>query len=177
MSLAPARLARSFRKRCVKSYQSKLFSYRADPRVPAFDDSAPLLIFDGECVLCSCGVQWMLARDPQGATRFAAIQEPLPRALYAHYGLDADEFETFMVMKDGRAFVRWAGVLAAARNLPSPWKQLGWAGRIVPRFIGDFLYDVLQRHRIRWFGRRATCYVPDPSQRRRFPGAPPPAQA
>ena len=36
------------------------YSYRADTSVPAFDDSEPLLIFDGHCVLCASGVQWML---------------------------------------------------------------------------------------------------------------------
>ena len=35
------------------------YSYRADPAVPRFDDSEALIIFDGHCVLCSSGVQWM----------------------------------------------------------------------------------------------------------------------
>ena len=29
------------------------YSYRADPSVSQFDDSAPIVIFDGMCVLCS----------------------------------------------------------------------------------------------------------------------------
>jgi hypothetical protein len=31
--------------------QAEAYSYRADPQVPKFDDSRPLLIFDGHCVL------------------------------------------------------------------------------------------------------------------------------
>ena len=144
------------------------YSYRSDPSVPSFDDSAPLLIFDGDCVLCSTGVQWMLGRDPTGKTRFAAIQQAIPRALYAHYRLDAERFDTFMVLKDGRPHVRWAGILAAARTLPAPWSRLGAAGRLVPGFIGDALYDVVQRNRIGWFGRRDACFAPSEAQRRRF---------
>ena len=52
---------------------TEAYSYRNDPSVPAFDDSRPLVIFDGECVLCSNGIQWMFARDPKGVTKFAVI--------------------------------------------------------------------------------------------------------
>lgn len=82
---------------------------RNDSTVPPFDDSKPIVIFDGNCVLCSSGVQWMLARDPDGDATFAAIQEPVPRALYGHFGLDADAFDTFMVLKDGVPHLRWRG--------------------------------------------------------------------
>ncbi|MBN9247873.1 MAG: DUF393 domain-containing protein, partial [Hyphomicrobium sp.] len=60
----------------------KAYSYRDDPAVPSFDDTRPLIIFDGLCVLCSGGVQWMLDRDPAGRSQFAVIQDPLPKALY-----------------------------------------------------------------------------------------------
>lgn len=144
------------------------FSYRNDSNVPPFEDTAPILIFDGACVLCSSGVQWMLARDPEGDTRFAAIQEEIPRALYAHYGLDADQFDTFMVLADGAPHLKWSGLLAAARTLPAPWSWLGQAGRLIPAFIGDAIYDVVQRNRIAWIGRRKSCFVPGPSHHRRF---------
>ncbi len=148
--------------------QATPYSYRSDPAVPPFDDAAPLIIFDGECVMCSSGVQWMLARDPNGATRFAAIQEAIPRAIYAHYHLDAERFDTFMVLMNGRPHVRWAGLLAAARALPAPWRWLGQAGRIVPPFIGDRFYDFVQRNRIGWFGRRDVCFAPPQTAQRRF---------
>ncbi len=144
------------------------YSYRADPAVPMFDDSQPLLIFDGLCVLCSSGVQWMLARDPEGTSRFAVIQSPIPRALYAHYGLDADRFDTFMVLSDGVANVKWQGLLAAARSLPAPWRWLGQLGCVVPSLIGDPLYDILQRNRLAWFGSRNACFVPAAAARSRF---------
>jgi predicted DCC family thiol-disulfide oxidoreductase YuxK len=148
--------------------QPEPFSYRTDPRVPAFDDSAALLIFDGHCVLCSGGVQFMLARDPTGTTRFAAIQEPVPKALYAHYGLDAERFDTFMVLQNGVPRVKWSGVCAAARLMPVPWRWLGQMGRLVPRFIGDAIYDFIQRNRIGWLGAREDCFLPDINQRVRL---------
>ena len=140
------------------------YSYRADPSVPPFDDAAPLVIFDGHCVLCARGVQWMLARDPDGTSRFAAVQEPIPQALYRHYGLDAERFDTFMVLVGGVPHLRWAGTLAAARTMPAPWRWLGQIGRVVPNAIGDRIYDLVQRNRIRWFGSRDVCFRPDARQ-------------
>ena len=144
------------------------YSTRCDPSVPAFDDTRPLIIFDGMCVLCSSGVQWMLARDPNGTSQFAVIQDPIPKAIYKHYRLDAAAFDTFLVLCDGIAHTKWAGVLAAARTLPQPWRVLSRLGRAVPRPIGDWIYDIVQRNRLRWFGSRQTCHLPEPSQRARF---------
>ncbi len=144
------------------------YSYRADTGVPSFDDSQPLIIFDGMCVLCSTGIDWMLKRDPSGNTRFAAIQQPVPQALYNHYGLDAARFDTFMVLADGLPHTKWAGVLAAARTLPQPWRALCILGGIVPDRIGNRLYDWVQRNRLGWFGSRATCRMPNANEARRF---------
>ncbi|MCB1519791.1 MAG: DUF393 domain-containing protein [Hyphomicrobiaceae bacterium] len=148
--------------------QRARYSYRSDPTVPVFDDSRPLVIFDGVCVLCSSGVQWMLRRDPDGATQFAVIQSRVPRALYRHYGLDADRFDTFMVLDAGRASTRWSATLAAARTMRAPWRWLGIVGRIVPDVVGNRLYDIVQRNRFDWFGTRSQCFMPKDGERHRF---------
>ena len=110
----------------------------------------------------------MLRRDPNGTSRFAAIQHDIPQALYKHYGLDAEAFDTFMVLAEGVPHVKWDGALAAARTLPAPWSWLGTLGRLVPDFIGDPLYDWVQRNRLRWFGRRSACLMPSALQASRF---------
>lgn len=145
----------------AKQNQFSSHSYRKNPNVPAFDDTVPLIIFDGQCVLCSRGVQWMLARDPKGDTRFVVIQDEIPRALYRHYGLDADSFDTFIVLADGKPYLRWQGVMKAARLMPMPWRFLGQLGCIVPDFLGNPIYDFVQRNRLSWFGTQDVCFVPD----------------
>ncbi|CAA9510767.1 MAG: hypothetical protein AVDCRST_MAG91-1619, partial [uncultured Sphingomonadaceae bacterium] len=39
------------------------WSWRRDPAVPAFPDEHPLIVFDGECVLCSANAQFVLRSD------------------------------------------------------------------------------------------------------------------
>jgi predicted DCC family thiol-disulfide oxidoreductase YuxK len=144
------------------------YSYRSDVSVPTFDDTAPLIIFDGLCVLCSSGVQFMMARDPGGTCRFAAIQNPIAAALYKHYGLDAKRFDTFMVLKDGKSHLKWQGVLAAGKTLGGIWRALATLGHLLPNFIGDRIYDLVQRNRLTWFGSRNTCFAPSENQLHRF---------
>jgi len=62
------------------------YSYRSDRAVPACDDTAPILIFDDVCVLCSAGVFWMIRRTPDGNQKFMSVKAPLARALYALSG-------------------------------------------------------------------------------------------
>jgi predicted DCC family thiol-disulfide oxidoreductase YuxK len=77
------------------------YSYRADPAVPAFPDDKALVVFDGVCVLCSGFAKFILKRDKAFAIRLATAQSSLGQALYRHYGLDANEFESSLVLADG----------------------------------------------------------------------------
>jgi predicted DCC family thiol-disulfide oxidoreductase YuxK len=143
-------------------------SYRTNDGVPAFDDSETIYIFDGYCVLCSEGVKWMIRRDPKGKSKILAVQTPLARAIYSHYALDPDRFDTFLVLKGGVAYAKWRGWLEAAKTMPAPWRWLGFLGHLIPDFIGDPVYDLIQRNRFDWFGRRGDCLVPDATTRARF---------
>ena len=55
--------------------------------------------------------------------------------------------------------------------MPAPWRWLGNAGRIVPGFLGNPVYDLVQRNRFRWFGKRDACLMPDERTKRRLIGA------
>jgi predicted DCC family thiol-disulfide oxidoreductase YuxK len=143
------------------------YSWRRDPAVPAFPDDRPVIIFDGYCVLCSRSAQFVLRHDARGQFRLLAAQTPLGRALYVHYGLDPVDYQTMILIADGvPAFKSEAGIRIAQR-LGFPW-SLAVIMRILPRSWRDRLYDVLAHNRFRVFGRRDTCYLPDPRWADRF---------
>ncbi len=143
------------------------FSYRTDPTVPPFPDDRPVIIFDGKCVLCSRFAQFIMRTDRQRRFRMLAAQSPIGSALYAHLGLDAESYETFILLEEGRARLRSDAALRIFAKLGLPWSLSGVA-RLMPRFVRDKLYDLVARNRLRWFGSRASCYAPDPSDADRF---------
>jgi predicted DCC family thiol-disulfide oxidoreductase YuxK len=143
------------------------YSWRGDPAVPAFPDDRPIVIFDGYCVLCSRSAQFVLRHDPRGMFRLLAAQTPLGRALYIHFGLDPVDYQTMILIADGvPAFKSEAGI-CIAQCLGLPW-SLAAIMRVLPRAWRDRLYDLLAHNRFRMFGRRDTCYLPDPRWADRF---------
>ena len=56
-----------------------------------------------------------------------------------------------------------------AEGLGWPW-SLASCMRILPRPVRDRLYAFVARNRLRFFGRRATCYVPNAGDEDRFLG-------
>jgi predicted DCC family thiol-disulfide oxidoreductase YuxK len=135
--------------------------YRRDPGVPTFPDDRPVIIFDGHCALCAGFARFVLRHDPRGTYRLLPAQSPLGRALYVHYGLDPDNYETNMLLRDGVAWFKSEGSIRMAEGLGMPWSLLAAACRILPRPIRDRLYDLLARNRMRLFGEREACFVPD----------------
>jgi predicted DCC family thiol-disulfide oxidoreductase YuxK len=49
-----------------------------------------------------------------------------------------------------------------------PWRLPAMCGQIVPPPFRDAFYDMVARNRLRWFGAREQCLLPDPSQADRF---------
>ncbi|CCM74729.1 thiol-disulfide oxidoreductase DCC family protein [Rhizobium mesoamericanum] len=143
------------------------YSYRADPGVAYFADDKPLIVFDGECVFCSAWIQFVLRHDTAKRYRFLAAQSPLGEALYRHYGLDGRDYETNLLIEDGRAYFKSGGTIRMAAGLGFPW-SLVKVLRLLPQGFADSVYEVIARNRLRIAGRRATCFVPTPEQRERF---------
>ena len=54
------------------------------------------------------------------------------------------------------------------RYLGGVWTALAWAGRIVPAFVRDAVYDWVARHRHQLIRRGKACLLPTPEQRERF---------
>jgi predicted DCC family thiol-disulfide oxidoreductase YuxK len=144
-----------------------MYSWRQDPSVPAFADDRPILIFDGHCVLCSSFAQFILRHDRARRFRLLAAQTPLGAALYRHLGLDPTDYETNILLEDGRAWLKSEGSIRVFERLGFPWSLMAF-GRVLPRALRDRLYEAIARNRLRWFGRRATCYRPEPADADRF---------
>ncbi|MBN8605432.1 MAG: DUF393 domain-containing protein [Caulobacterales bacterium] len=134
--------------------------------VDAPDVTQDMILFDGDCVLCSHAAHFVHRHD--GATRFkfVAIQSPFGRALARRFGIDADAPQTNMAIVDRRASFRADAALAVLAVLPG-WRWTAVA-RVLPRGLRNWIYDHVARNRYQWFGRRAQCWAGDPRFRARI---------
>jgi predicted DCC family thiol-disulfide oxidoreductase YuxK len=145
------------------------YGWRADPSVPAFPDDKALIVFDGDCVLCSACAGFIRKRDGARAFRFATAQSPLGQALYRHYGLDRQKFATNLLLVGGRADGK-RDTLVLTGLLIGGRRRLLRLLRLPPRGLADGAYDAVAANRHRLFGRRARCMMPPPEWRERFLG-------
>ncbi len=143
------------------------YSYRDDAAVPKFPDDKPLILFDGVCVLCSGFVRFVVARDPGAVFRLTTAQSTIGQALLRHYGLDTVDFESNLVLSQGRAYAKLDTLAITGERIGGPWRLLGVV-RVLPRALADWLYDRVARNRYALFGRHERCMMPPPDWHKRF---------
>jgi predicted DCC family thiol-disulfide oxidoreductase YuxK len=132
---------------------------------PAVD--GPLILFDGVCVMCSAFVGFVIRRDPDARFRFVAAQTPLGQSILSRLGLSTTDFESSILIEDGRAWFKSGAFFAIVRRLPWPWRWLSVL-RVLPTALTDRVYNAIADNRYRLFGKRDSCLVPTPDIRRRF---------
>lgn len=126
-----------------------------------------VIVFDGVCNLCSKSVQFIIRRDKHAVFRFAPLQSTTGADLLKQHGIDPADARTFLLVKDGRAYLRSDAALQVFKQLRGPWKLLAILV-LVPRPMRDWLYNVLARNRAKWFGTQESCMVPTADTEARF---------
>jgi len=127
----------------------------------------PVILFDGVCNLCNATVQFVVARDPRGRFRFAALQSAAARQLLQRHDAAPADLGTVVLVDGEHRYTKSDAVLRVVRHLSGAWPVLSVL-RLVPRPLRDAVYDWVARNRYDWFGRRRTCMVPTPELRTRF---------
>ncbi|GAU81297.1 DCC1-like thiol-disulfide oxidoreductase family protein [Bosea sp. BIWAKO-01] len=120
-----------------------------------------LIVFDGECVMCSRQAQFVMRHDHERRFTLTTAQGPLGQELYHRLGFPRQDFKTMLLVEDGRVLSQSDAVIAIAAKLGWPWR-IAVAARVIPRPLRDRLYRLVARNRYRWFGRRETCWRPTP---------------
>lgn len=126
-----------------------------------------IVVFDGNCVLCSANAQFILRHDRRGVFLLTTMQSEAGNGLYRRFGIDPTNPETFIIAKGDECLRQSDAVLDIWANLDWPWRALT-VFRLVPRPIRDWLYRLVARNRYRVFGRRDTCWVPSKEQSERI---------
>ena len=130
-------------------------------------DNGPIIVFDGDCVLCSANAQFVLSHDRAGRFRLAAMQGEVGAALYRRFGIDPATPDSMIVVDGDRLLRDSDAILSIYGGLGWPWQLLGVL-RCVPRALRDPVYRFIARHRYRIFGHREGCFVPRPEDRARI---------
>jgi predicted DCC family thiol-disulfide oxidoreductase YuxK len=126
----------------------------------------PIVFYDGECGLCDCLVQWVLAHDRRGRFAFA----PLQGETFARYRdqAGAPDLSTMVLADETGVHLRSEAALRVLRGLGGGWGVLGQFAAWTPRPLRDAAYNLVARRRKRLFGGVESCRLPGPAERARF---------
>jgi predicted DCC family thiol-disulfide oxidoreductase YuxK len=127
-------------------------------RMSDLPPAAPVLLFDGQCLLCDGVVNFIVAHERSPMLRFSPLGSAFAaRWLSAHPSLAG--LDSVLLVEGERVFARSEAALRIARHLRWPWRGLAVL-RVVPRFLRDALYDAVAARRQRWFGLKDACLRP-----------------
>jgi len=127
----------------------------------------PIYVYDGECVLCSKAVRYVLKYEKEQSVRFVAIKSDLGRKIAEQNNVDPDAPHTFIYLENGDAYFLSDAVFALAKKTGGPWTLIRFF-RFLPRPIRDWFYSRIANNRYNLFGKLEACYVPTPEMRDRF---------
>ena len=114
-----------------------------------------LVLYDGNCVICSAWFRFVARRDRARRFLFTAIQSPYGRALALRLNIDPNFPQTNAVLLDGEVYLRSDSALSVLAVLPGwRWTRIF---SLLPKALRDPVYTVIARNRYRWFGTRESC--------------------
>jgi len=130
-------------------------------------ESKYLLLFDGVCNLCNGAVNFVIDRDKRQRIVFASLQSELGQQILKQHQLPAQDFKSMVLVRQNKVFLKSNAVLEIAKELSGAWKLL-YVFKIVPRFLRDWIYEIISTNRYKWFGRKDQCRVPTADIKNRF---------
>jgi predicted DCC family thiol-disulfide oxidoreductase YuxK len=126
-----------------------------------------IILFDGECNLCSGFLKFVYKRDKKGIFQFAWIQDEVSKEILDWFKMPTDHYDTIILIQNGKAILKSDAFLEIVKNLKFPWPSLT-IGKIIPLKMRDSIYDLVAGSRYRWFGQKEACEMPKGDLRERF---------
>jgi predicted DCC family thiol-disulfide oxidoreductase YuxK len=127
----------------------------------------PVILFDGICNLCSGWVQFLIRKDIKMKFRFAPIQSKIGQKLLHTFGLDSNNLETVIYLKGNDCFRESSAILEILKDLGGLW-TIVFVLKLIPGALRNGLYRYIAKKRYRIFGKRTSCLMPTPENKKRF---------
>ncbi|WP_436515678.1 thiol-disulfide oxidoreductase DCC family protein [Ekhidna sp. To15] len=127
----------------------------------------PVILFDGVCNLCDSSVQFIIKRDKKGKFDFASLQSVYAKEHLPSSFTKEEDLRSIILQQGNNIKVKSTAALTIAKNLSGLWPAL-YAFIIIPRFLRDWVYDIIAKNRYKWFGKKDQCMIPSPDLRSRF---------
>lgn len=127
-----------------------------------------IVLFDGVCNLCNSTVQFIIKRDTHNQFKFSSLQSEYGQNFLKERNLDSSDFKSIILYEPEVAYyTKSTAALKIAQNLGFPYNLLS-VFLMIPSFIRDWIYSLISKYRYHLFGKKDSCMVPTPENKRKF---------
>ncbi|MDD3458538.1 MAG: thiol-disulfide oxidoreductase DCC family protein [Weeksellaceae bacterium] len=130
-------------------------------------ESHKIILFDGVCNLCNSFVQRIIRNDSKNIFKFASLQSDYGQKFLKENSLESTEFKSIILIDGNRYYTKSTAALRIGKELKGIYR-LSILMLIVPKFIRDFVYDIISKNRYKWFGKQDSCWLPTPELTKKF---------
>jgi len=127
----------------------------------------PILFFDGVCTLCNQSVDFVIRHDKKKKIRFAALQSQTAQNLLKDRIVSLQNPNSLVWYNQGKIKQKSNAVFALVPHLGFPF-TLSLILWVIPRFLRNYVYDVIARNRYKWFGKKESCRIPTQEEQQLF---------
>ena len=124
-----------------------------------------IIFFDGICNLCNSAVNTIIKLDKYERFKFASLQSNFAKQKLGNTLLT--KFDSIILLKENQVYYKGDAIIEIAKELPG-FKRWVALLKIFPRFMRDFIYEIIARYRYRFFGKLNACNLPTPELIDRF---------
>ena len=132
---------------------------------------APVIFFDGVCGLCNSFVDWTISLGkPVEHFLFSPLQGST--ALKTLDRTSIEDLSSVVVVLNGQHYRKSSAVLMIFKSCVGaeylPIRMISNLLLTVPVGPRDWLYDQVAKRRYELFGKKDSCRIPTPEERKRF---------
>lgn len=125
-----------------------------------------IIFFDGYCSLCNGFIDFIIRRDKKHFFHISSLQGKAAQIVLSE--ADINQLSTVILLNaQGKKFYKSKAVFEILLALGGLHRALV-VFKILPRFVTDFIYDVVAKNRYRIFGKVQSCRVPTAEERTYF---------
>jgi predicted DCC family thiol-disulfide oxidoreductase YuxK len=132
------------------------------------NDNKNIIFFDGVCNVCNGYVNFVIRRNKKRDLYFTSLQSGFAKQFLSKMNMDASEMSTIYFYKAGNLYSKSTAVLQICKHLTAPYPFFAAALLLVNRRLRDFFYERLAANRYKLWGKRETCRLPTPDERKMF---------
>lgn len=125
-----------------------------------------IVLYDSECNFCNHSVQFIIKRDPKMHFHFAHLSSDVGQQFIHDLNIPSD-IDSLILIKDNQYFTESTAALHISKHLNNAW-PLFYTFIFIPKFLRDFVYQLIANNRYALFGKAKSCKILSPKDRNRF---------